>query len=430
MEALAPGSFITEEWEGGLSSGAIVLLLCSDAVPARLRREDWQPILDHATSNAQPSIASVLTGSCAYPQLLQRKNFFSWSDDISCLRSLDRWVIGLHEPGSARSFVAARVPGSEQRDDEINILWQNLVDSGGGVCSITGAQRAGKSALAQEFARVAGEQFRETIWVPCGDSSDAFILGEIASQLGVLDARSVPSLLREHRLLLIFDDVRRPLPAALAGLEGRSSILITTRDTPMGAEIMLPRMRDSRNVGAETIDDESLYLWQALSVCRKDFADVALAGRIADLHAVQWERALVRLAAEGVVERLDAHRVRVVSNCKAPDDSTLRRRHAEALYASLPGCWQELHSALQFTIATDWDLAQRMGQHAADLLRLQHRTAEAAEVFEWLLTAAEKQGREEATRHFRWELSWIRGDSGEIRPPLIAQQQLQLSLEL
>ena len=178
-----------------------------------------------------------------------------------------------------------------------------------------------------------------------------------------------------------------------------------------------------------TLDEASVHLWHALSVCRRESADIVLAGRIAGMHKDQLNAAVKQLEAARVLDRLDASRVRVTHSCAAPDAAALRRRHAEEVHASLPECWIELASALRFAIDANWDLAQRLGQHAADLLRLSYRTAEAVEVLETLLTAADKQGREEAAHHFRWELSWVRGDSGEVRRPMVAEQQLQLGLE-
>src|SRR5687768_16591368 len=61
MEQLDPGSLVTSEWEGGLSSAAIVLVLGPDAVPRQVRREEWEPILTHRSTRAQPPIACVLT---------------------------------------------------------------------------------------------------------------------------------------------------------------------------------------------------------------------------------------------------------------------------------------------------------------------------------------------------------------------------------
>ena len=155
LEALDSDSFVTDEWEGGLSR----VQLCSCSGPRPFRRGSGSTSGNRYStkrlSHARPPVACVLTSPCAYPPLLQRKNFFPWSEDVRCLRAIERWVVGLHESAGRRSFEPAPLPWFEERSDEIDVLWQRLVDNGGGLCTIAGPPGSGKSA-AQEFAPCCG----------------------------------------------------------------------------------------------------------------------------------------------------------------------------------------------------------------------------------------------------------------------------------
>ena len=96
-------------WEGGSSSAAILLLLSPDAVPQRLRRDDWQLLLDHIEGHAEPPVGALVLAACPYPPLLERKNFFRLSDGaMATLRAIERWIIALH-PGEP-SFLPAALP--------------------------------------------------------------------------------------------------------------------------------------------------------------------------------------------------------------------------------------------------------------------------------------------------------------------------------
>jgi len=71
---------LIDGWEEGSGSAAILLLISSGSVPAKVRREDWQAILSHRERNAAPPIGVVRMGDCPYPALLERKHFFRWND--------------------------------------------------------------------------------------------------------------------------------------------------------------------------------------------------------------------------------------------------------------------------------------------------------------------------------------------------------------
>ncbi|HYP08862.1 MAG TPA: NB-ARC domain-containing protein [Bryobacteraceae bacterium] len=427
MEPLDPDTHLLDAWEGGLTAAGIVLMLGPDATPARLHRATWQPLLDHASAHARPPVACVLTAPCPYPKLLERTNFFYYKDEVEFLRAVERWTISLHEPAEGTvPFAPARLPSFAGRADETALLWRTLVDNGGARCTVAGSAGSGKSALAQEFARLAGEQFREVFWVNCGDASDASIVGDLAAQIGVSDARRIPTLVAEHRLLLVFDDLRRKLPVGLSG-DGRSSIVVTTRDEAVaqGSVVRLRKLCESTPSAA---DNDGLQLWRALSACRRGAAAVDLAGRIAELASSRAEAALEALVNGRVVDRLDRSRVRVV-HATAMDD-TVRLRHAREVYAAFPMSLAELGPALEFACGTDWELARRLGQTASDWLRKQYRNAEAVEVLERLVAAAEKFGRAEDAEHFQWELSWLRQGANQLRRPVVAAQQLQLSFAM
>src|SRR5689334_20312772 len=186
-------------WEAGGASAAIVLLLSPDAVPPRFKRDDWQSLLSHFETSAEPPVASILVQECPYPKLIERKNFFRWHDNP--IRAIERWAVALHDtpPGA---FVPAPLPWFEGRTQELDFLWRALVDQAGSLALVNPEPSTGKSALAQTFARAAAGHFREVLWIACGDRPSTSILGELGSRLEVAPERA-PHVLQEHRLLLV-----------------------------------------------------------------------------------------------------------------------------------------------------------------------------------------------------------------------------------
>ena len=424
LEPIAPGGSILEDWQAGLGAAGILLLLGPDAVPPVVEREEWNPLLEHGT----PPMACVLTAPCAYPRLVERRNFFRWSDSVEMLRAIERWAVALHQQYTPASFAPAPLPFVTGREPEFERLWTALVDNGGGSATLAGEAGSGKTALAQEFARYAASHFRDICWVSCSEASDAAIVGQLASQLGAADVRDVGELANNHRLLVIFDGLERPVPVSVAG--GRSSILATTRASRAKIGEVTPVERHWEDPPfAVPSDPDARTLWQALAVCHQD-ALVDLAAAIS--RVANATEAIRQLQAARLADPLDASRVRLsaASRNAAGADDSLRRKHARAVHAAVLGAdWRvlsDVRRAVEYAVESDWTLAQDLGRRTASYLREQRRNAEAAELLHVVLSAATNRQDESIRSECEWELSWLQDAPDAVRTPILPRGQLAL----
>jgi hypothetical protein len=424
LEPIALGGSILEDWQAGLGAAGIMLLLSPSAVPPVVDRDAWRPLLEHGA----PPVAHVLTQPCAYPRLLERRNFFRWSDSVDTLRAIERWAVALHQQYVPAGFAPARLPFVTGRDVEFDRLWHALVDNAGGCATLMGEPGSGKSALAQEFARQAASHFRDICWITCAETSDASIVGQLAAQLGAADVRDVPQLLKNHRLLAVFDGLCRPLPINLA--HGRSSVLATTRDAKMGLGAVIPVEPYWPTAPVTTPgDSDSRKLWQGLAACHQDsLVDLAVAiAGVADAAQAVCELQAIRL-----VDTVDASRVRLsaASRGAAAVDDWVRMQHARAVHAAIVRKdWRvvsDVLRAVDFALESDWMLAQDLGRRTASYLREQRRNAEAAELLHRVLSAATLRGDDSIRSECEWELSWLEDAPDAVRTPILPRGQLAL----
>ena len=103
---------------------------------------------------------------------------------------------------------------------------------------------SGKTALALEFCFRHREDFDAVLWLTCGRRTVAAFAGDLAAQLGVRLDRDLESNLQQirqvcarHRCLLVLDDVVDPTAAAGLAPRGRTSVLITTRNSELAAAL-------------------------------------------------------------------------------------------------------------------------------------------------------------------------------------------------
>ena len=430
---------LVEAWETGLRSAATLLALSPASVPARVDRAYWEPVLNYIAGHGGPPLGAVLVRECAYPRLLERSNFFRWADGPrETLRAIERWIVGLHA-SERPSLAPAPLFWFEGRESELERLWETLVDVPGGLAWIQGPAGAGKTSLAQTFARQAEGHFRDVLWVACGDRSAAGVEGDIAAQLN-----GAP--LAEHRLLLILDDVTGPLPW-LAHAGGRASVLVTARtggaEPPSDARVIALAPPSPAPL-EEPQDQGERRLWQAMSICRPQGFTLDLAARLAEIEQVEAGIACEALARRRLVDPLDRrdNRFRMSEASRAAarlgaDIEPLRRRHAELLHeafqhwadapvrplAYLP----ELAPALDWACTADWSLAVRLTWHAYAFLRSQGRLAEGAETLVRLRDEAERHGDQDAAGICADELSWALDSSGA--PRRRPEAAVQLALE-
>lgn len=402
-----PGQTVAELWDGGLSCAAIILILSPDSVPPRVDRKDWESLLQHVGRNDLPPVGCVVSGDCKYPALLDRRRLFRWEAGANeTLRALHRWVLSLHGDRRPEAFAPARLPWFEGHENELESLWDRLVD-GSGTVTLSGDQ---SWAIAQEFARSAADHFRETIWVDCEGRSPASILGELAGHLGTTSPQ-VAQVIGAHRILVVLDGVEGEPPVS-----GRGSILvIAKRDEP-------PRLPEAPQDPLET------WLWRAAQVCRRNRFSLDLAADIAGLSPEEMLPACEGLVRQRYLAPLDlpAGLYRRTAAAESLDEA-LQRRHAEILPSALAGNLAELDSALPWAIEHDWDLAVRMADRAFRFLEARGRTAEAVQVYEDLRWAARDRGDAAVEDRCARALRWFRDEDGYPAP--LVQPGEQASFE-
>ena len=445
---------VAARWDEGQACSAILLILSPDSVPARLNRAEWEAMLEHATGYSDPPLACLVVRDCAYPRLLERKNFFRWEQEPKrVLRAIERWIVSLHTLPEQPAFVPARLPWFESRQPEWDLLWETLVDDARTAILFNSESASGKTCLAQEFARQADAHFRDVVWIACGDRGQDSILGDLARQLGAPlrgpaeeASASLAQVAAQHRLLVVFDDVvgSPPLPPLDGGF---ASTLITTRS----AGLTLPTQAVA--IAKETITPQALQLpasrvdlalWQAMAVCRPQGFPLELAASIAGIGIDEARTACRRLIDGRLVDafdhagkhmRLGAHSL--AAACSTADLEPQRRRHAKELqtlfsgWAKEPGHCNgyvaEMESALRWALDADWATAVELGRSAFAFLRHQDRTAEGCHVLEQLREAADLRQDSDISEYCSWELSWMSNSPyGGTRAGTIAGEQLAL----
>ena len=358
------------------------------------------------------------------------------------LRGIEQWIISLHAQQGRPAISPVRLPRFEGRHEELDSLWRILVDDGGSTMTLWSEHAAGKTSLAQEFAARAAGHFRDVLWVGCSDMSSVGIIGEVGAQLGAINPHAISDLVGGHRLLIVFDDLRVPLPVEIAN-GARSSVLITTRDHSVCTGQVLriepnqpaPQMRPS--------DPIERKLWHALSICRPHGVAISLPAMMAGIERNEANRAIERLIASGLADRLDPSRVRLTAESRdaaraEAEVETLRRKQAESVHtiflAQAPDAEilvSELLPALQYACENDWRIARELGQRASDFLRRVYRHGEAIELLRLLLSAAKQRADAHTAELCEWELSWIDMGDDRVRQPIFdATRATEVQLRL
>ena len=407
----ADGQTVANRWDGGSSSGAILLLLSPDAVPPQPDRKHWGELLRHIESGQDPQVACLRLAECKYPAMLERKRFYrSEGDPREALRLIERWLLSLHVNPAGRMFEPAVLPSYQPSTEELEPLWEALVDE-------TAMLRVQDPRLAQAFAKAASRQFRDTVWVNCRRRTAVSVVGEIGARLGLSmqctaaeAASKVGWKLDEHRVLVILDGLRGQIPFPRLP-EGRSSMLLI----------------GSREL--EPAEGHHSALWDAVACCQA--GDFLLSLPLAVAGASREEaRGLME---RGWMEPLDAdgHRFRRWKDSAGPLPyaehagrvrTIFRNRHT----SECAGMMAEYEAALEWALAADWDLAVSLGQSGTRFLKETSRWPEAAAVCRKLTAAASKRLDGKVLDEFSWELSWIEDEPGRIRQTFSTQDQLSL----
>jgi len=390
------GEAVTEIWDSGLTSSAIVLVLSPDSAPKSAGRGGWGSLLEHVERNAVPPVACVVVRECRYPPLLERAKIFRWGKEVTeTLRSMERWALSLHGESGRSGFAPAPVLQPGTRRELFEELLTKLVDG-------SGAFRIAEHdawRVAQEFARAAADHFRDVIWVDCEGRAREAVIGEVATELESLPEQA-PEILAEHRILVVLDGVDGE-PVVIP-LGGRTSILATAPSPESGLD-------------TPDLDATTLRLRQATSACRRARFSLELAKEIAGLSAAEVNRSAESLVAAGWLHPLDLHAGmyrRIGGAVEISGD--LRRRHAVAVTNSLAreGCKRdlaELDTALPWALEHEWELGKMMGRRACRFLEDKKRYWEAEKVYNALIPAAEAHADMEEAESLRRNLAWITG---------------------
>ncbi|GEM_PF-1968329 len=392
---------IAEAWTEGDTAKAVILLMTPGAVPPKPTRETWKSLLEHVEGRGDPQIAVVVLRDCAFPKLLERAACFRRGLDTADLRALDEWHIGLHE--SVHTFRAAPAipPAGHERELE------HVID-GSGTHELGGAD---PSRLAQAFARQFAGHYLDVLWIECGLRDLSCLAGEVAARLGIQpdgsldDAwRQIAAVLHEHRILVVFDDLREQIPT-LASAAGRGTVLIT------------------RPAAVLTTGPSDGFVWQELSACREQGFSLAFAARLAGVSESE-----VAAQCEPLDAGLRRYRRTATSGTVT---SAIRARHAELLSEiflhrgdSLSDeCVPELDAALDWAISEDWPLAVQLAKRANLFFQDRGRRFEAVHYLRRVAAEAEHRGDAEVVHLCRKDLSWLTDDMGAVHHHWIPGQQ-------
>jgi hypothetical protein len=282
-------------WEGGLYSTAILLLLSPDSVPARVSREDWESALNHFKGNADPPLGAVLVRACPYPKLLERKNFFRWTDDpIETLRAIERWVLSFHPLPERHSFLESL---GLDRQGPLPLRHRTAHAPAGEIAQ-NGLPRTISARNPDHIPKVTGGAPRELLSEGCLTASG-----------------------------LALDRHGRGPPVVLQG----PARVIDIEKTP-DPEILLREI---------PLDEQ---LWRAMAVCSRHGFALELAAEVAGIGLDDARPACDRLLERRLVDPFDCagplFRLNTWSQAAAESGAGLepqRRRHAEVLHARFAG---------------------------------------------------------------------------------------------
>ncbi len=424
-----PDRAIPELWDRGMASAAIIALLSPASVRARVQREEWAGLLEHVEANGSPPVACVKLDDCAYPKMLERRRFFTWTGDgFETLRDLERWAIALHPPAAERLDLAP-VPGFEGRDLEIDALFAALVDAPGQAALLNPEPASGKTALAQEFARLASRHFREVYWADCGTNHPERIHNDLREQAGT-------AAFLEHRVLVVLDNVTGE--DQLLADSARASILVTSRLPALRSRYREFHLDSSAPPDAYPVAAESDAgrLLETLRACGPHAAAVSIAANAAGLFEENARSAAASLVEGGHAVRFDLAGKRIRLSYPQPADPSRQAALAETVADAIER-WRldgalaadalpEAATAIEWGFENHWPLAVRLSQCLFTYLRARNRDDEARRVMERLAGAAESRGDETARKEADWELSWMASGSAPPQRQQDSGQQLAL----
>ena len=211
-----------------LAADVVVVLLSPDAVPARMAREEWEPVFVNAREEHGTEVAYVPLRECVFPKVLLRDNVFAPSPDVrESARGLKRWLFALRPPSRHGFFVR---PGVSAESD-----WAGMYQEFGDQPALG---VVGDASAVRAFADRAREDFESVFWADCRGCTLAEAAGELAAQLAVRAAGDVASnitILRSvcatRRCLIVLEGADEELAEAFRDF-GLTSVMVIRPGEP------------------------------------------------------------------------------------------------------------------------------------------------------------------------------------------------------
>ena len=433
---IEPGQDVISKAEQALSADVALVLISPESVPARWVLERWKSVLWEQAAELGTPLATLLCRDAKFPDLLRRKNFFDLRQNrLSAFRAIKRWLMSLAPIPRQTPFVPAAQLAFQGRGEELETLAVLLADAPG-MAVVEAPAGAGKTTLALEFARRHREEFDAVLWLTCTARSAASLAGDLAAQLGVRLDRDLESNLHElrglcsqHRCLVILDDAA-PATAALLAPRGRTSVLMTARDTGLAESLsaaavpLAPFAQDGDKLAdaIRNLEPPAQRLLSAMCACTPSGFHLDMAARTADAEPEEARQVAARFAAQSLLIPLDENGPRFLVPALARERVGLRgdaarwaRYHALAV-ASLFGSeatqdlsayWPDLQHAFTEALESDWTQASTLARRALTWAKTQDRLAEAFEILDAWQTTAERRGDRRVLEDCAWEQIWI-----------------------
>ena len=218
---LKPGEGLAAKTREARTADIVVVLFSRESLPARWRRDQWEPALVTEPAGEGVRIAFVRCDDCSPPKVLAPM----FEANIGGFRQLKRWLrkgdtLGRETPRSA-----------QPHSPEAEVLGIAIADR-------PGTETVEASATAREFAHAFRDDFEAVVILECTGRSLNALAGDLGAQLGLrLDGPLPANLQRlqgfciDRRFLIVLDggtdDALDPFHFG-----GRCSVLISTGESP------------------------------------------------------------------------------------------------------------------------------------------------------------------------------------------------------
>jgi len=360
---------VSETWEEGAASDAVLVLLDAVSAPAPIRVEAWKSLINH---DGNPPIAFARFENCAYPKLLERRRFFPSDDLIVLERAVERWLTAQLPvlPGISPAAVETEIPED---------WWASLADQPGSVTTPD-------IAAAQAFAHHAAGHFQGVVWIGCAGREAPVIRAE-------LDHRTAG----EGRWLAVLAHLDKPLKLP----ESRNSYLQVLGVPPKSAL--------HNPIGA------------CYAPCFPGWFARKLGGDLSMATLVDAANDMYRLASVPLLDpKTQARHLHSIHGYFKS-----WKTHPVPCRDLL----NEVPAAIQYGFEQDWTCAAEVCRRAAFLLLNDGRRREGIRLMHRLMVEAEARGDSETAADARHELSWLTDEEDpERRKVIVAGEQLSLLL--